>query len=94
MNLQRFCQSCTLPIENPEDRGTEANGSKSDLYCKYCYQNGHFTDPDMTLDRMKKIAEEEMKKQQLPGNVIKQAMDMLPRLQRWKDGTGKQGQIL
>lgn len=92
MNLQGFCQSCTLPIGNPEDRGTEIDGSKSALYCKYCYQNGHFTDPGMTLDRMKKIAEDEMKKQQLPGVVIKQAMDMLPHLQRWKDAAGKEGE--
>lgn len=46
----------------------------------------------MTLDRMKKIAEDEMKKQQLPGVVIKQAMDMLPHLQRWKDAAGKEGE--
>lgn len=84
MGPQKFCQSCTLPIDNMEDRGTEKDGSKSDLYCKYCYQKGEFTDPDMTLESMKKIAETEMKKQHLPENIIQQSINMLPLLKRWQ----------
>jgi hypothetical protein len=84
METQKFCQSCTLPIDNMEDRGTEKDSSKSDMYCKYCYQNGAFTEPDMTLDQMMGIAETEMKKQNLPENIIQQSMNMLPRLQRWQ----------
>ena len=32
--------------------GTEADGSFSQEYCKLCYHNGAFVEPDMTLDRM------------------------------------------
>ena len=84
MEIQKFCQSCTLPIDNMEDRGTEKDGSKNDVYCKYCYQNGVFTEPDMTLDRMMEIAETEMKKQNLPDQIIQYSMNMLPRLKRWQ----------
>jgi Putative zinc ribbon domain len=84
MEPQKFCQSCTLPLDNMEDRGTEKDGSKSDMYCKYCYQNGAFTEADMTLDQMMEIAETEMKKQNLPENIIQQSMNMLPRLKRWQ----------
>ena len=84
MELQKFCQSCTLPIDNMEDRGTEKDGSKSDMYCKYCYQNGAFTEEDMTLDQMMDIAETEMKKQNLPESIIQQSMNMLPLLKRWQ----------
>jgi Putative zinc ribbon domain len=84
MEPQKFCQSCTLPIENMEDRGTEEDGSKSDMYCKYCYQNGAFTETDMTLDQMMDIAETEMKKQNLPESIIQQSMNMLPLLKRWQ----------
>ena len=56
-----FCQSCTLPIDNIDDRGSEKDGSKSDIYCKYCYKDGAFTDPGMTLERMTDIAKSEMK---------------------------------
>ena len=84
MEPQKFCQSCTLPIDNMEDRGTEKDGSKSDMYCKYCYQNGAFTEEDMTLDQMMDIAETEMKKQNLPESIIQQSMNMLPLLKRWQ----------
>lgn len=84
MEPQKFCQSCTLPIDNMEDRGTEKDGSKSDMYCKYCYKDGAFTDPGMTLERMKEIAKAEMGKQHLPDNVIQQSIEMLPRLKRWQ----------
>lgn len=84
MEAQKFCQSCTMPIDNPEDRGTEKDASKSDTYCKYCYQNGAFTDPDMTLQKMQETASAEMKKQQLSADIIRQSLEMLPHLKRWK----------
>lgn len=71
-------------MDNPEDRGTEKDGSKSDRYCKFCYQDGKFTDPDLTLDRMIEIATSEMKKQHLPETLITQAVTMLPQLERWR----------
>ncbi len=89
METQKFCQSCTMPIDNPEDRGTEKDGSKSDTYCKYCYKDGAFTDPGMTLQRMMEIAKAEMKKQHLPDHIIQQSMDMLPRLKRWQVNQAK-----
>jgi hypothetical protein len=67
-----------------EDYGTEKDGSKNEMYCKYCYQNGAFTEPDMTLDQMMGITETEMKKQNLPESIIQQSMNMLPRLKRWQ----------
>ncbi len=29
--------------KDPPGKGTEADGSKSEKYCGYCYQNGDFT---------------------------------------------------
>lgn len=84
MEHQTFCQSCTMPIDNMEARGTEKDGSKSELYCTYCYKDGAFTDPDMTLKQMEEIAKTEMKKQHIPNNIIQQAVRMLPELKRWK----------
>ena len=89
MEPQIFCQSCTLPLDNVDDRGTEKDGTKSEMYCKYCYQNGAFTDPDMTLDQMMDIADTEMKKQHLPENIIRQSMNMLPRLKRWQPASAE-----
>jgi hypothetical protein len=89
MEPQKFCQSCTLPIDNMEDRGSEIDGSKSETYCKYCYQHGAFTEPDMTLDQMMEIAETEMKKQNLPESIIQLSMNMLPGLKRWQSSASE-----
>lgn len=49
-----FCQSCGMPMAEAkdEDFGTNADGSKNEEYCSYCYQKGAFTDPDITLEKM------------------------------------------
>jgi hypothetical protein len=47
-----FCQSCSMPLTKSEDFGTEADGSESKDYCKFCYQEGKFTSPDMSMDDM------------------------------------------
>lgn len=51
-NAVKTCQSCGMPMMKPEDFGTEADGSPSSDYCTYCYRNGSFTEPDITMDEM------------------------------------------
>ena len=51
----RTCQSCGMPMSAREHFGTEADGSPSKDYCTYCYQDGAFTAPDITIDEMAKI---------------------------------------
>lgn len=51
MNEFPICQSCGMPLETPEQMGTESDGSITRKYCTYCYQNGAFTN-DITLDEM------------------------------------------
>ncbi len=46
------CQSFSMTLTKPKDHGTEADGSHSDDYCTYCYQDGSFTAPDATFDDM------------------------------------------
>ena len=50
MEERKFCQCCAMPLDKPEDQGTEAGGALSGDYCRYCYQNGAFTAPDATMD--------------------------------------------
>lgn len=41
---QKFCQSCGMPMgDSDELYGTNADGSKNDDYCKYCFEKGAFT---------------------------------------------------
>lgn len=84
MEPKLFCQSCTMPIDKVEDRGTEKDGSKSNEYCKYCYQNGKFTDPGMTLEKMKSNVITQMKQRSFPLEILQRSLEMLPGLKRWK----------
>ena len=36
---QKFCQSCGMPLTE-EVLGTNADGSKNEEYCMYCYREG------------------------------------------------------
>ena len=47
---QRFCQSCGMPLTE-EVLGTNADGSKNEDYCMYCYRDGKFLQ-DCTMDEM------------------------------------------
>ncbi len=54
MNMQpqrQFCQSCAMPMQNPDDFGTNADGSNNNEYCSYCFRNGKFTEPNMTVEQ-------------------------------------------
>ena len=41
-----------MPLGTPGYYGTNHDGTDAVEYCKFCYQNGVFTDPGMTLARM------------------------------------------
>lgn len=84
MEPKLFCQSCTMPIDNLADRGTEKDGSKSSEYCKYCYQNGALINPNMTFEEMKSLVITQMKKMNLPPGIIEQSVKSLPYLKRWQ----------
>ncbi|MDD5304371.1 MAG: zinc ribbon domain-containing protein [Elusimicrobia bacterium] len=47
-----FCQSCGMPLRQPEDYGTEADGLMAEDYCRFCFQSGMFTAPDLSMQGM------------------------------------------
>ncbi|WP_368041489.1 zinc ribbon domain-containing protein [Clostridium sp. 001] len=48
---QKYCQSCGMPMSE-ELYGTERNNKKNQEYCIYCYENGDFKQPDLTMEQM------------------------------------------
>ncbi len=49
---EKHCQSCGMPMgETNELFGTEADGSKSQDYCHYCYGDGKFLKEE-TMEQM------------------------------------------
>ncbi len=85
MNERPFCQSCAMPLSD-DLRGTEADGSPSPHYCKYCYDKGKFTQ-DMTMEEMIAFCAPHMAKAN-PGMTEEQAGEQMgkffPLLLRWK----------
>lgn len=84
MEYKGYCQSCSMPLDKTDLKGTEKDGSISDLYCRYCYNNGVFTNPGLTLDKMRSRVVSEAGKKQLPAHVLEDALVRLPHLFRWK----------
>ncbi|MBU1049157.1 zinc ribbon domain-containing protein [Candidatus Bipolaricaulota bacterium] len=79
------CQSCSMPMKkDPKGGGTNADGTRSTEYCSYCYQDGQFTEPNITRDEMvakvKTMMQEQMK---LPGFVAGLFAKKIPKLKRW-----------
>ncbi|MCD4821999.1 MAG: zinc ribbon domain-containing protein [Methanococcoides sp.] len=81
-----FCQSCGMPLGKDEDFGTNADGIKNDEYCLYCYQNGKFTQPDITLEEMIEQTSEAIDKEGVIS--LEEAKELsqqnIPKLKRWK----------
>ncbi len=87
MNTSQFksqvCQSCAMPMQKPEDFGTNSDGNQNNEYCRYCFQKGGFTAPDLTLEQMTEKCANIMKQMRLPDVKIEQAKAVLPSLKRW-----------
>ena len=78
------CQSCGMPLSKDLERGgTEADGTKSLMYCSHCYQNGQFTSPDITVEQMIQRVKGIMKEMHIPGFFTYFLIRKIPRLERW-----------
>ena len=46
-----ICQSCAAVLDE-DSKGSESNGTKSQDFCAGCYDNGEFTQPEITMEQM------------------------------------------
>ena len=79
-----FCQSCSMPMMRPDDFGTNADGSQNDQFCRHCFGDGRFTEPDITLEGMIEKCTALMRLMHLSDEEIEQTRVFLPILKRWK----------
>lgn len=82
--MEKICQSCGMPIEDGALFGNNKDGSKSKLYCKYCYKDGKFVD-DVTMEEYIEMcskygAQAGMTNEQMHAFCEK----LFPTLKRWK----------
>ena len=84
---EKFCGCCGMPMGNTDEMyGSNADGSKSKDYCKYCFENGAFTS-DCTMDEMIESCVQPMVAAN-PGMTEDEARNMMkeffPKLKRWQ----------
>jgi len=80
------CQSCGMPLSRDErGGGTNADGSKSTMYCSHCYANGRFTLPDIGVEQMQKIVREKLREFGFPAPLGWFFARKVPKLARWND---------
>lgn len=87
MHTAHFCQSCGMPLEAPQDFGTAADGSRVDDYCQFCFQQGAFTEPDITAPAMIDKCIALMTRQGVMAEAQARTLmtDLVPRLKRWRE---------
>lgn len=81
-----FCQSCGMPMKSSEDFGTNADSSRNEEYCTHCFQNGEFTEPEMTMEQMiEKVTGFMVSHMNMPEKEVKEIVKtFIPKLKRWK----------
>ena len=82
-----FCQSCGMPLEHPEDHGTEAGGAPSPDYCHYCYQEGRFPEGQTMEDIIRfnlKFNEENGHPMGTQAEAEAMMRSWFPTLKRWR----------
>jgi hypothetical protein len=84
---KQICQSCGMPLADEKLIATEKDGTLNHEYCLYCYQNGSFTEPNITMQEMADmcvcclINEEDGFDESAAHKMMN---DLLPTLNRWK----------
>ncbi len=80
-----ICQSCSMPLRTADDFGNEANGTRSRDYCAYCYRNGAFIMPKMSMDQMRDFCVERMVELDVMprDQALAWMREALPKLKRW-----------
>lgn len=86
---QQFCQSCGMPLTN-DNKGTNADGSRNEDYCTYCYKDGKFTQ-DFNMSQMIEFCAQftdQMNNESgwnlTPEQAKNQMRQFFPHLKRWK----------
>ncbi|MDF2543971.1 MAG: hypothetical protein K0S47_3689 [Herbinix sp.] len=87
MDQMKLCQSCGMPLgEQEELYGTNADGSREEDYCIYCWKDGEFTS-ESTMEEMIEFCVPHMVSGN-PGMTEEAAKSMMfeffPTLKRWK----------
>ena len=81
----KICQSCGMPMQE-DQYGTEKDGSKNQMYCCYCYEDGAFAQECDMEEMVESCASFEVEGGRAKN--LEEAKEYLrkyfPTLERWK----------
>ncbi len=84
--MSKICQSCGMPMKDATLYGVNADGKKNEEYCKFCYPNGAFKNPDETMKEMIDTCIPFMVKEGMEEGQSREMLEQtLPTLKRWKN---------
>jgi hypothetical protein len=74
-----------MPMEKPDDFGTAADGFRVNDYCHHCFDDGRFTQPQLTMQAMIDNCVGIMAREGvMPEAQARSLMtEMIPKLKRW-----------
>lgn len=84
MDNKPRCQSCGMPLGDGY-YGLNANGTINTKFCKYCFENGDFHEPNLTMEEMigRSIANMIDDLHMNQEEAEKLANQTIPTLERW-----------
>ena len=82
-----FCQSCGMPMRRATDFGVGADGLRVNDYCHFCFDDGKFTEPEITPQQMEEKCASFMMRQTFTPEMEARTLmhDVIPRLKRWRE---------
>lgn len=84
VTAHKNCQSCGMPMSRDErGGGTNADGSRSGMYCSHCYADGRFTLPELTVDQMQDRVRDKLREFGVPAPLGWFFTRRVPKLARW-----------
>jgi len=83
--FDKFCQSCGMPMEkDPQQGGTNKDGSKNAKYCSYCMVNGEFKGDFKSSKEMVRFVKDKLKEQGVGCMKRWFYTSHISQLERWK----------
>jgi hypothetical protein len=80
-----------MPLKRDEKGGgSNADGSRSTIYCSHCYENGEFLQPNVTVEQMQKLVNEKLAEFRIP----KFLRACYPRIRNWSAGDGASRKLI
>lgn len=75
-----------MPLKRDKNGGgTNKDGSKSHMYCSYCFEEGEFLSPEIdTAEKMQAFCKGKLKEMGYPGFIAGFFTKGIPKLERWK----------